>query len=82
MRYFPVVRRKLQRPPPTHFRPYPRHRKTTTQIHIPPVDMRVFKEYPEQKYRTSRAGNLDDGVHMLLLKALRTEASRQHMRIR
>jgi hypothetical protein len=42
---FPAVRRQLQRPPPTHIRPYPRHRKTTHAIQIPPVDMRVCKEY-------------------------------------
>jgi hypothetical protein len=67
---FLVVRRQLQRPPPIQIRPFPRRRQTTPQIHISAVDTRVFSL--EMSYRTSRAEDLDVGVHVVFLKALRT----------
>jgi hypothetical protein len=67
MRCFPVARRQLQRPPPTHIRPHLRRRKTTPQIQVPPVDIRVYKEYQalKKKYRTSQAGNFDASAHIM-----------------
>jgi hypothetical protein len=49
MRCFSVVHRQLQRLPPTQIRPHLRRRKTTPQIHVSPVDMRVYKEYQALK---------------------------------
>jgi hypothetical protein len=48
-RCFLVVLRLLQRPPPAHIRPYPRRRKTTPRIQVPPIYMRVFKNYQALK---------------------------------
>jgi hypothetical protein len=79
-RCFPVVRRKLHRPPPTQIRPYPCRRKITPHIHVPPVDMSIQGiSGLEKKYRTSRAGDFDVGEQITLLKALRTEASRHQL---
>jgi hypothetical protein len=49
-RLFLAVRDHLQRPPaPTHIRPYPPRREKTIEMYVPPVDMRVFEEYPTTK---------------------------------
>jgi hypothetical protein len=40
---------QLQRLPPTHIRPYPRRRKTSPRMHVPPVHMRAFKTYKALK---------------------------------
>jgi hypothetical protein len=49
LRYFPAVRRQLQRPPPTHIRPYPHRRKTSPHTKVPPVDMNICEEYQALK---------------------------------
>jgi hypothetical protein len=79
LRCVPVVRRQLQRPPPSQIRPCPLGPQKRHEIHAPSGDMRVLEEHIIWKNNIGLAEReiLALVVHIMLLKVLRTEASRQ-----
>jgi hypothetical protein len=81
MRCFMAVRVHLQRPPPTQILMYPSRRQENSSNTCPARGHESIRGVSSfgKKHRTSRAGDLDAGVHIVFQTFLRIQASRQRL---